>query len=279
LKTFEILFYSIKNELFPKVSFENLHQLFNLEEGKIILIFPIYKNFLRFWFFAGKKNKINHVYFGILIYSTFQARMLIESKEWFIDGCFSNLPKYCKQVIQITCLHPSEKTIPGAWFILNSKKEDIYWRMFSALKSSILIQLGLDLVEKDNLTIMSNMEIGLQLAIEKSFPKARLQSCYFHYIKNLWDNSKRMGLKTKSNSKLLRLFINNFKIAVHVTDESLRFYLLEKVKKYYLENNYFDLNETTISKLKEFYCYILRTFFDKKSYFSKYVNQKYFFYF
>ena len=41
------------------------------------------------------KRKFNHLYFGILIFSCFQARYLIDSKEWFVDGCFSNIPKNC----------------------------------------------------------------------------------------------------------------------------------------------------------------------------------------
>ena len=38
---------------------------------------------------------------------------------------------------------------------------------------------------------MSDMEISLQNLLKRAFPNSDLQSCYFYYIKNLWDNAQK----------------------------------------------------------------------------------------
>lgn len=223
-------------------------------------------------YIPSKKIKKNHIYFGLLLFTNFQGRTLMESDEWFIDGCFGNLPKFCKQVVQINCIHPMTKiTIPSAWIIINSKKEILYSRMFEALKFSLntLFHYDFQNIKK---RIMSDMEISLQQSIEKSFPKSILKSCFFHYVKNLWEHSKKLGLKKKNNYKWLSIFISNFKIAVHIKDKNLQTYLVNQVEKQFIERNHFSLDEICLVKLGEFFTYIKKTYFDQNSFFSRYID-------
>lgn len=200
--------------------------------------------------------------------------MLSESEDWFIDGCFGNLPKFCKQIIQINCIHPSQKfAIPCAWIITNTKKTIMYQRMFAALKLSLksIVNHDLDCETKPK-TIMSDMEYSLQLALENSFPKSHLKSCYFHLVKAFWDYSKKVGLKKKSNYKFLHLFIDHFKIIVHIKESNLQKKLMDEIEAHFITENHFNLDESIVSKLIIFFNHLKQTYFSASSFFSKYIN-------
>jgi len=62
--------------------------------------------------------------------------------------------------------------LPSVYILLPNKKENIYKRIFQALKA-----IEPDLNPK---TIMVDFEKGAINAIASEFPKAKLKGCFFH---------------------------------------------------------------------------------------------------
>ena len=46
---------------------------------------------------------------------------------------------------------------------------------------------------------MADFEDKLREAIKKNFPDSEILGCYFHFIKNLYNKLKLLGLTTKKN--------------------------------------------------------------------------------
>ena len=65
---------------------------------------------------------------------------------------------------------------------------------------------------KDNIMIMSDFELSLHKAIIEMFPNFKLKGCYFHYIKNIQVEAKKIGLCRKKIIDKTKLIIFALKI-------------------------------------------------------------------
>ena len=130
---------------------------------------------------------------------------------------------------------------------MTNKSKDIYNKIFHDL---------FEIMENFNIKtnkickrIMSDFEYALRNSIKINFPNSKLNGCYFHFIKILWEKAKKLSLCNKLMIKNTKLLIFLFKILSFVeSDNKSSFY--EQIKNYFgkLENkydkfiNYFDKN-------------------------------------
>ena len=75
---------------------------------------------------------------------------------------------------------------------MTNKSYYSYHMLFSIIK---------EILENHNLKFINEnimvMTVSLRKAIKELFPKFNLKGCYFHYIKNIWSKTKKIGLCRK----------------------------------------------------------------------------------
>ena len=66
---------------------------------------------------------------------------------------------------------------------------------------------------------MSDFGRGLRKITKSKYPEAILEGCYFHFIKVLWEKSKRFGICNKKNINDTKLIIFGFKIYTFIKEK------------------------------------------------------------
>ena len=132
-----------------------------------------------------------------IIFTTIVQMNLIEHcTQLIIDGTFKASPKGFYQIFNISGFYPNINGIIPLFMIpMMGKSESIYNSIFSDIKT-ILETNG---IKDKNIPnhIMIDFEKPLQNAVKKNFPKAKIDGCYFHFVKLLWTKAKTLGLTTK----------------------------------------------------------------------------------
>lgn len=156
--------------------------------------------------------------------------------------------------------------VPAFWALMNSKKRQLYDSVFSNLKSLVSNEMKTEIFYGD-------FETANLLSIEKNFPGSQIKCCYFHLLQ-WWRTANKMGLKQNNVKFFTRIVIENFKIAVHIKEKTMRSKFLNNVNKVIFEENKLKLDEFQMKQLKQFYKSVMRTYFDDHSYFSKFINHR-----
>ena len=150
-------------------------------------------------FYDEDKDKYEKV---ICFSSNFQINLLKETNMLFIDGTFKSSPRNFYQILNIVgYLKQKDLFIPIFTALLTSKSEKIY--LYALIEFQKLIDnLNLN-IDFSKIIIMADFEINLREAIKKIFSKSEILGCYFHFIKNLYNKLKEIGLATKKKYKKL----------------------------------------------------------------------------
>jgi len=106
-----------------------------------------------------------------------------------------------------------------------NKTNTSYEKIFEVL-NKILKTLNIDNKFK-NKYFMSGFEWGLRKAIKLKYPKTILEGCYFHFIKALWEKSKRLGICNKKTIIDSKIIIFGFKIYPFIKEKERGKYLEE----------------------------------------------------
>ena len=116
----------------------------------------------------------------------------------------------------------------------------------------------------------ADFEIGLLMSIRQNFPKTQIKCCYFHLLQAWWRAANKMGLKQNNIKFFTRILIENFKISVHIKESLLINKFLNNIDKLFEENK-LNLENEVKDRLKTFYSYVFKTYFDEKNVFSQYI--------
>ncbi len=123
------------------------------------------------------------------------------SKHFFIDCTFYK-PKAFEQTPIIAIREPlTEKFIPVAFGLVNSKKSHVYETFLHNFSKLLNSDKNFN---KEEYSWTSDFENGLLEAIKKIFPGSRHLGSYFHYLKRLHGQGQYLGL-TKKNLRNLCL--------------------------------------------------------------------------
>ena len=80
-----------------------------------------------------------------------------------------------------------------------------YKKVFGAI-NDILKELNLD-NNFENKFFMTDFEKPLRRILREKYPKSYLEGCYFHFLKALWEKSKRLGICCKKNINITKIII------------------------------------------------------------------------
>ena len=105
---------------------------------------------------------------------------------------------------------------------------------------------------------MADFEDKLREAIKKNFPDSQILGCYFHFIKNLYNKLKLLGLTTKKNIRSSLKFLFFFKIFPFLKNENKEEYIKDIINYYITESN------TNLKKYVLFIKYFLKTWYGKE---------------
>jgi len=134
---------------------------------------------------------------------------LSNKQQWFLDCTFKIASQGFKQLLNIIVYNPKFKLYyPACYILLSHKTEEIYYMALECLKQ-ITSSLNIELKPS---VVMTDFEKALRNALSKSFPKAKLSGCYFHFTKCLWEKCSKLGLRTKDFKQKSRLLISFSKL-------------------------------------------------------------------
>ena len=114
------------------------------------------------------------------------------------DGTFKSCLKGYTQIINISGYYPDTNSIIPIFMIpVRGKSEYLYDMIFKDI-IQIINDEGYKL---DNITsnFITDFEKGLQNSVRKNFKKAKIDGCYFHFLKLLWGRAKKWSLYQKQN--------------------------------------------------------------------------------
>ena len=106
-----------------------------------------------------------------------------------IDGTFRITPYPFIQLLVISAFDSqSSMNIPGAYILLNSKKEDSYINAIQQFTNLLRKYQKNQQIEERKFclnvkTVVCDLEKGLMNAVRKIFPNALLKSDKFHFLK------------------------------------------------------------------------------------------------
>ena len=79
-----------------------------------------------------------------------------------------------------------------AYILMSNKSHMIFKKMFNDFKFLINIQ-NINIYFK-KITIICDFEKSLIKAVKEEFPEAKINGCFFHFVKALWKKIRSLGL-------------------------------------------------------------------------------------
>jgi hypothetical protein len=132
--------------------------------------------------------------------SDFDKKQLIKSKIWLIDGTFYTAPRQFSQVIVIHGFLFG-KTFPLVYVLAGSKKEILYKKIFSFLKSIII---------KEPKRIIIDFEMGLLNALSFCFGTSMITGCLFHFSQAIWRKLQNLDYQEIYSVQTVQTYIRLF---------------------------------------------------------------------
>ena len=180
--------------------------LYNMEN---ITLTINYENKNPFCFEINKfiNPKYNNREEKYIIYSSkYQLKHFCESNEIYIDNNYKICPKGYYQVMTILSYSPITKRHLPVFFIPMSHKSKMSYKyVFKSIKN-IIKDNGL-IFDENGKIIICEFDYSLRIELKKSFNKAKIKGCFFHFIKILWIKTKRLGLCKKNIMKYTDIII------------------------------------------------------------------------
>ncbi|CAI2383947.1 unnamed protein product [Moneuplotes crassus] len=130
----------------------------------------------------------------IYFYSDFQWQVAEEMKDdpnfhLFVDGTFKCCPKVWSQLLNVCVFHKRKKLyIPICHVLMQTQTYEGYVSVFHWLRDTFGFNPKFVTVD---------FEIATMRVIKEVWPDCRLVPCFFHFVKCLWMNAAKCGLRKK----------------------------------------------------------------------------------
>ena len=150
-----------------------------------------------------KKNSVDKY---IIFTSKFQINLITKCTQIFLDGTFKISPIGYFQILNISgYLKEINGLIPLFKIPTTGKTQYLYENILTNIKKILLDNN----IKIENITkqFLMDFEPSLQNAVRKIFVNVKINGCFFHYVKILWDHSKRYGLCVKKEIKNVKILI------------------------------------------------------------------------
>ena len=119
--------------------------------------------------------------------SPFQINKIINPPHLYFDWTFISPLGFIQMIIILYYDNQIKKRAPGAYILLNNKKELSYIKVLRTLKNIITLENTINL---NLISYSSDYEMALSNSLERIFPHIRHIGCYYHYCDNIVDNIK-----------------------------------------------------------------------------------------
>ena len=170
----------------------------------------------------------------VIFTTKFQMNMIKKCTQIFIDGTFKSSPWGFYQILNFSGFLPDINGIIPLFMVpMSGKSENLYKNVFSDIKK-ILKNAGI-LMENIPNKFMIDFEKPLQNAVKSKFHEAKVDGCYFYFIKLIWKQAKKFGLCSYSKLKITKILIFILKI-IPFTPFDNREELFKKCEEYYNES-------------------------------------------
>ena len=182
-----------------------------------------------------KKNILDKY---IIFTTNFQLNLAKKCTQVLVDGTFKCCPKGYYQVINVAGYYPELNAIIPLFMIpTTGKSYYLYKEIFQDIKN-IYINTG-HKIEDFPKDFMMDFEKSMIKAIKINFENARIDGCYFHYVKLLWSRAKKYGLCSQRMLKNTKIILFILKILPFVFPDD-RNNIFEKLENFYVkeDNNY-----------------------------------------
>ena len=198
--------FTIENYTFSNIYYNwrknsNLFNKFSIFSNKLTKEGKIYLRDYTFKLIYNSNGKQLFEHEHIIYISSYFIRKLRAAEHFYIDGTFV-FPNGFKQLLVILYKDNNKnKRFPGAFALINNKKEAGYLELFRSIYNIITLENTKELNLKSYTT---DFEIGLINALKIIFPKAEAIGCFYHYTRALAEKLKNMNLFSKKNKLVSR---------------------------------------------------------------------------
>ena len=142
-----------------------------------------------------------HIIFG----SDYIIKKLYKSEHFYIDGTFI-YPSDFKQMIVILYFdNEKRKRFPGLFALMNNKKEEGYFYLFTRINNILTIESSKELSLK---SYSVDFEIGLINSLKRVFPKVKIIGCFFHYTRALRSKANEFKLLKEDTKNITNQLLN-----------------------------------------------------------------------
>lgn len=135
----------------------------------------------------------------IIIFCREETRGELKSGNYLIDGTFFACPVPFTQLLSIHANFGSDwnhsKVVPMIYALLSSISRKAYCILFDLIKNR--------LPEWSPTKLTVDFERGLIAALTASFPAAKINGCYFHFVKSLTQKAKSLGMNKSIRMTLI----------------------------------------------------------------------------
>ena len=146
-------------------------------------------------YFQDISDESKNILIGIIYATNKNINRLAAAEHWYLDGTFIHPPGF-RQILLIMYLDIiTNKTIPGVFCLLNSKKEILYSKVLDSVKNIITSNNNIEINLK---SVTLDFERGLNNSFIKYFPNIHIVGCLYHYKQILLRKLKKYGLYDKS---------------------------------------------------------------------------------
>ena len=187
--------------------------------------------------------KDNNISKYIIWSSDFNILRIKKNKHFFIDGTFVRTYGFLQTIIFMYYDSITKIFAPGIFILVNTKNEISYNAIFKYIIDKLLDRH----LSNKEITITCDFEKGLINSLQTNFKTAKIIGCYFHYMKALIRQAKKMGYMKKNNSgKMLDLINRHLSIIPFKYNGNLKNLEdeINKIKESFLEfNEYFSYYE------------------------------------
>lgn len=136
----------------------------------------------------------------IIIFCREETRGELKCGNYFIDGTFFACPAPFAQLLSIHAGFGSDcnysKVVPVIYALLSSKSRKAYCIFFDLLKKR--------LPEWSPTKLTVDFERSLISALTAIFPAAKINGCYFHFVKSLTKKAKSLGMNKSIRMKFIK---------------------------------------------------------------------------
>ena len=130
----------------------------------------------------------------IIFISNYFIKKISQAEHFYIDGTFVYPKGFVQLIVILYYDNKTKKRYPGLFALINNKKEAGYIYLLNSIKRIITLEDS-KLMNLKSITL--DFEAGLINAVEAVFPDIRIIGCFYHFVRAIKYNFKKLYKEDK----------------------------------------------------------------------------------